>query len=54
MTFVDQDPAVVISGPSGNAEEACQVFFQGDYHYCGDAGFGFVLCCPGPPTGGSQ
>jgi len=30
-----------------NSADACQVFFAGDYHYCGDAGGGYVLCCPG-------
>jgi hypothetical protein len=23
------------------------VFFYGDYHYCGDAPGGYILCCPG-------
>lgn len=40
-----QEPVVVMSGSNG--ENACQVFFYGDYHYCGDAGFGYVWCCPG-------
>ena len=47
MEFSDQDPVIVISGSNGNPEEACQVFFYGEYHYCGDAGAGYVLCCPG-------
>lgn len=54
MNFVDQDPIVVISGPNGNPEEACQVFFQGGYHYCGEAAFGYVLCCPDASPAGSQ
>jgi hypothetical protein len=31
---------------AGGPEEACHVFFYGTYHYCGDAGPGYVLCCP--------
>ena len=46
MDFYEQDLIIVIAG-SANSEEACQVFFVGDYHYCGDAGGGYVLCCPG-------
>ena len=46
MEFLEQDAVIVISGPNGNPEEACQVFFYGEYHYCGDAGFGYVRCCP--------
>ena len=41
------DPVIVAPNPNGNPEEACGVFLYGDYHYCGDAGPGLVLCCPG-------
>jgi len=41
------EPVVIVADPSGNPEEACQVFFYGDYHYCGDAGAGLVQCCLG-------
>ena len=43
----EQDPIIVVADSNSRPEEACQVFFYGDYHYCGDAGQGFVLCCPG-------
>jgi hypothetical protein len=46
MESCEQEPAVVIPEAGANAEEACHVFFYGDYHYCGDAGPGYVLCCP--------
>jgi len=42
-----QDPVVVVADLNGNPEQACQVLFCGDYHYCGDAGIGQVQCCPG-------
>lgn len=47
MTIYEPSPIVVAADPNRNPEEACQVFFYGDYHYCGDAGQGYVLCCPG-------
>ena len=47
MDFCGQDSVIVIAGSAGSPEDACQVFFAGDYHYCGDAGGGYVLCCPG-------
>ena len=47
MDFSEQDSVIVIAGSAGSPEDACQVFFAGDYHYCGDAGGGYVLCCPG-------
>ena len=46
MGFCEQDSVIVIAGSAMNSEDACQVFFAGDYHYCGDAGSGYVLCCP--------
>jgi hypothetical protein len=49
MDFYEQD-SIIVAGSTANAEEACQVFFVGDYHYCGDAGGGYVLCCPGSPS----
>jgi len=39
------EPVVMMSGSNG--EDACRVFFYGEYHYCGDAGPGYVWCCPG-------
>jgi len=50
MDFYEQDSIIVIAGSATNSEEACQIFFVGDYHYCGDAGGGSVLCCPGSPS----
>jgi len=47
MTIYEPSPIVVVADPNRNPEEACQVFFYGDYHYCGDAGQGYVLCCLG-------
>jgi hypothetical protein len=47
MTIYEPSPIVVVADPNRNPEEACQVFLYGDYHYCGDAGQGYVLCCPG-------
>ncbi|HEY2844650.1 MAG TPA: hypothetical protein VGJ09_13410 [Bryobacteraceae bacterium] len=40
-------PIVVAVDLNSTPEQACQVFFYGDYHYCGDAGGGYVQCCPG-------
>jgi hypothetical protein len=37
----------LIVAANGSPEQACAVFFYGDYHYCGEAGAGYVLCCPG-------
>lgn len=39
------EPVIVVFDPNANPEQACEVSFQGDYHYCGDAGPGLVLCC---------
>jgi hypothetical protein len=47
MELFEQEPLIVMIDPNASPEQACQVFFQGDYHYCGDAGPGLVLCCPG-------
>lgn len=41
------EPVIVVADFSGSQEQACQAFFNGDYHYCGDYVFGFVLCCLG-------
>ena len=49
MELCEQETVLVAADPNASPEEACQVFFYGDYHYCGDAGRGFVLCCPGEP-----
>jgi hypothetical protein len=45
--FDELDPVVVVGDLNGSPAEACEVFFRGDYHYCGDAGPGLVLCCMG-------
>jgi hypothetical protein len=45
MELYEQEPVVVIA-EAGGPEEACHVFFYGAYHYCGDAGPGYILCCP--------
>ena len=45
--FKELDPIVIVPDPNGNSDQACDVFFYGDYHYCGDAGAGFVQCCLG-------
>ena len=46
---MDPELEAVVGMPihNGTPEEACQVFFYGDYHYCGEAGVGFVQCCLG-------
>ena len=31
----------------GNPEQACGLIFYGDYHYCGESGGGWVMCCLG-------
>jgi hypothetical protein len=42
------EPVIVVAVTSASPpEEACHVFFYGDYQYCGDAGGGYVLCCLG-------
>ena len=41
------DPIVVIPESGGNTDQACQVFFYGDYHFCGYTGDGLVQCCLG-------
>ena len=45
------DSVVVLVAPGSSPEDACRVFFDGDYHYCGDANGGYVVCCP---AGGEQ
>lgn len=45
--FEELEPVIVVADANSNPEEACQVFFYGHYHYCGDAGVGFVQCCLG-------
>ena len=45
--FEELEPVIVVEGAASNAEQACQVMFYGDYHYCGEAGMGFVQCCLG-------
>lgn len=47
MEPLELEPIIVATNLNASPEEACQVFFYGDYHYCGDAGTGLVLCCPG-------
>jgi hypothetical protein len=47
MELCQQEPVIVVADSNASPEEACQVFFDGDYHYCGDAGRGYVLCCLG-------
>ncbi|MCU1336191.1 MAG: hypothetical protein JWO19_1772 [Bryobacterales bacterium] len=47
MELCEQEPVIVVADSNASLEQACQVFFNGDYHYCGEAGFGYVLCCPG-------
>jgi hypothetical protein len=44
---VEQEPILFIPDTGGGAEEACQVFFYGDYHYCGGAPGGWIQCCLG-------
>lgn len=45
--FDELEPVEVVADSNGNPEQACEVFLYGDYHYCGDAGQGYVLCCLG-------
>ncbi|HSP67732.1 MAG TPA: hypothetical protein VLN48_08390 [Bryobacteraceae bacterium] len=47
MDVYEPQPMVVMADSNASPEQACQVFFWGDYHYCGDADAGYVLCCPG-------
>jgi hypothetical protein len=47
MDLFEQESVIVMVGSNTSPEQACAVFFEGDYHYCGDAGPGLVLCCPG-------
>jgi hypothetical protein len=46
---MDESLPVIIVSPGTNPEQACEAFFYGDYHYCGDAGIDMVYCCPGGP-----
>jgi|KBSMisStandDraft_5_1062788.scaffolds.fasta_scaffold247485_4 hypothetical protein len=46
MEFCEQEPVVMIADAGAGPEDACHVFFYGTYHYCGDAGPGYILCCP--------
>ena len=47
MELYEPEPIVVVPNSNASPEEACQVFFNGDYHYCGDAGGSYVYCCLG-------
>ena len=47
MEFCEQEPVMVAANTGVSPEDSCQVFFYGDYHYCGDVAGGYVLCCPG-------
>jgi len=47
VDFCEQEPVMVVADGNTSPEDACQVFFCGDYHYCGHAGRGYVLCCLG-------
>ena len=49
IVFDELEPVIVVADANASPEEACQVFFYGDYRYCGDAGGGSVLCCLGEP-----
>ena len=40
-------PLLIAAVAGTSPEQSCEVFFYGDYHYCGDAGGGYVLCCLG-------
>ena len=31
----------------GNPEQACEVFFYSNYHYCGESAGGWGMCCLG-------
>ena len=44
---MDEGLEVVIVPATGDPAQDCATFFWGDYHPCGDAGPGFVECCPG-------
>jgi hypothetical protein len=47
MEPFEQEPVIIMVESNTSPDQACEVFFQGNYHYCGDAGPGLVLCCPG-------
>jgi hypothetical protein len=47
VEFCEPEAVIVAPNTGVGPEEACQVFFYGDYHYCGDTAEGYVLCCPG-------
>ena len=46
MDFGELEPVIIPADSAGQNDQACQVFFWGDYHYCGDAGGGYIQCCP--------
>jgi hypothetical protein len=45
--IVEQEPILFIPDTGGGAEDSCQVFFYGDYHFCGGAPGGWIQCCLG-------
>jgi hypothetical protein len=47
FVFEELEPVIVVENVSSNPEQACQVIFYGDYHYCGEIGVGLVQCCVG-------
>ncbi len=47
IVFEELEPVLVVEDTNGNPEQACQVIFYGDYHYCGDIGAGLVQFCVG-------
>ncbi len=47
VEFCEPEPVIIAANTGVSPEEACQVFFYGDYHYCGDIAGGYIMCCPG-------
>lgn len=47
MEPFELEPIIIVPDYNGNTDQTCQIFFYGDYHYCGDAGAGLVQCCLG-------
>lgn len=46
MEPCELEPIVVVPD-TGNTDQACEVFFYGDYHFCGYTSEGLVQCCLG-------
>ena len=47
MKFLVPEAVIVVDNLNGSPEQACEVLFYGNYHFCGDADAGHVLCCLG-------